>query len=155
MPLKTVWVSADGDGSPSPAIVSRRDVLVRVERAVRHHTGAVVVGDAGIGKSHVARAIAARLRTRGARVEHLLATEAASTVPFGALAGLLEPASEASGDLLDVLRTAGTRLARLARGALFAMVVDDAHRLDPASAALLLQLVTRHGTAFWRRFAPA
>ena len=112
---------------------------------MRQHAGAVIVGEAGIGKSHVARAVAARLRTRGARVEHVLATEAASTVPFGALAGLLEPASEASGDLLDVLRTAGARLARLARGAPLAVVVDDAHRLDPASAALLLQLVTRHG----------
>ena len=112
---------------------------------MRQHAGAVIIGEAGIGKSHVARAVAARLRTRGARVEHVLATEAASTVPFGALAGLLEPASEASGDLLDVLRTAGARLARLARGAPLAVVVDDAHRLDPASAALLLQLVTRHG----------
>ncbi len=25
------------------------------------------------------------------------------------------------------------------------LIVDDAHRLDPASAALVLQLVTRHG----------
>jgi DNA-binding CsgD family transcriptional regulator len=120
-------------------------VFARIEQAVRHRGGAVIVGDAGIGKSHLARAVAARLRTRGARIELVLATEAASTVPFGALAGLLGPASGASGDLLDVLRTAGERLARLAQGAALAVFVDDAHRLDPASAALLLQLVTRHG----------
>jgi DNA-binding CsgD family transcriptional regulator len=145
MAPRVASVSTDSDLSPALDAASRRDVLHYVERAVRQHAGAVIVGEAGIGKSHVARAVAARLRTRGARVEHVLATEAASTVPFGALAGLLEPASEASGDLLDVLRTAGARLARLARGAPLAVVVDDAHRLDPASAALLLQLVTRHG----------
>ena len=101
--------------------------------------GAVIVGDAGIGELDAARCC--RLRARGISVEFVLATEAASTVPFGALAGLLDRAPEASGDLLDVLRTAGDRLA--SRGPL-ALIVDDAHRLDPASAALLLQLVTRH-----------
>jgi DNA-binding CsgD family transcriptional regulator len=103
--------------------------------------GAVIVGEAGIGKSHAARAVARRLRTRGIAVEFVLATEAASTVPFGALAGLLDCAPEGAGDLLNVLRTTGHRLA--SRGPL-ALIVDDAHRLDPASAALLLQLVTRH-----------
>ena len=115
--------------------------MAALERAMHRDAGAVIVGDAGIGKSHVARAVGARLRARGISVEVVLATEAASTVPFGALAGLLDRAPEASGDLLDVLRTAGDRLA--SRGPL-ALIVDDAHRLDPASAALLLQLVTRH-----------
>jgi DNA-binding CsgD family transcriptional regulator len=144
MGLAASSVPAGGGRSPEPDVVSRRDVLARVEQAVRHRGGAVIVGDAGIGKSHIARAVAARLRTRGARIEIVLATEAASTVPFGALAGLLGPASGSTADLLDVLRTAGARLARLARGAALAVFVDDAHRLDPASAALLLQLVTRH-----------
>ena len=115
--------------------------MAALERAMHRDAGAVIVGDAGIGKSHAARAVGARLRARGIAVEFVLATEAASTVPFGALAGLLDRAPEASGDLLDVLRTAGDRLA--SRGPL-ALIVDDAHRLDPASAALLLQLVTRH-----------
>jgi len=145
MPLgaaTTGW--ADGDLAPGQDTVSRRDVLARLEQAVRQRAGAVIVGDAGIGKSHAARVVAARLRTLGVWVELVLATEAASSVPFGALAGLLEPASEASGDLLDVLRTAGERLVRRARGGALVLIVDDAHRLDPASAALLLQLVTRH-----------
>ncbi len=118
---------------------------MRLEQAILRGAGAVIAGDAGIGKSHAARALAARLRTRGATVEFVLATEAASTVPFGAFAELLEPASGAPGDLLDVLRNAGARLARRARGNALVVIVDDAHRLDPASAALLLQLVTRHG----------
>jgi MoxR-like ATPase len=89
MPVRVAVVPAEGDRAPAPDAGSRRDVLIRVEQAVRHHAGAVIVGEAGIGKSHVARAVAARPRTRGLRVEHILATEAASTVPFGALAGLL------------------------------------------------------------------
>jgi len=129
---------------PAQRLVSRRDVLARLEQAVRRGDGAVIAGEAGIGKSHAARALARRLGARGATVELVLATEAASTVPFGALAGLLTPASDTAGDLLDVLRTTGDRLERRARGGMLVLIVDDAHRLDPASAALLLQLVTRH-----------
>ena len=123
----------------------RRDLLIALERAISRGLGGVIVGEAGIGKSHAARVLAKRLRARGATVEFLLATEAASTVPFGAFAGVLEPASKAAGDLLDVLRNAGSRVAGRARGGVLVVIVDDAHLLDPASAALLLQLVTRHG----------
>jgi len=120
------------------------DVVLRVERAVGHG-GAVLVGEAGIGKSFAARAVAGRLRARGVSVEFALATSAASTVPFGALAGLLGPSSGVTGDLLEVLRSTGDRLARRARGGKLVVIVDDAHWLDPASAALLLALVMRHG----------
>ena len=137
--------SRDRVAAPERAGV-RGDILVRLEQAIRRGGGAVIAGDAGIGKSHAARALARRLRTRGATVELVLATEAASTVPFGALAGLLGPAAgDAGGDLLDILRSAGAQLTRRAGAGGLVVIVDDAHRLDPASAALLLQLVTRHG----------
>jgi DNA-binding CsgD family transcriptional regulator len=119
--------------------------MTRVEQAVLRGGGAVIAGEAGIGKSHTARAAAARLRTRGAEVEFILATEAASSVPFGALAALLEPSIDTPADLLEVLRSTGGRLAHRAAGGLLVLCVDDAHRLDRASAALLLQLATRHG----------
>jgi type II secretory pathway predicted ATPase ExeA len=130
----------------APERIAPDGALARLEQAVRRGSGAVIVGDAGIGKSHAARTLANKLRTRGATIEYVLATEAASTVPFGALAGLLEPTDRASpGDLLEVLRGTGKRLVARAAGGLPVVIVDDAHRLDPASAALLLQLVTRHG----------
>ena len=66
-------------------------------------------------------------------------------MPFGALAGLLEPFSGGAGDLLEVLRSTGDRLVRRARGGKPVVIIDDAHWLDPASAALLLALVMRHG----------
>jgi type II secretory pathway predicted ATPase ExeA len=135
----------DRAGPSKQRLVSRRDVIAHLEQAIRRGDGAVIIGEAGIGKSHAARALARRLGARGAVVELVLATEAASTIPFGALAGLLTPASDTAGDLLDVLRTTGDRLERRARGGMLVLIVDDAHRLDPASAALLLQLVTRHG----------
>jgi DNA-binding CsgD family transcriptional regulator len=119
------------------------EVLARAERAVRRGPGAVLVGDAGAGKSHSARRLATRLRARGMIVEFVLATEAARAVPFGAFAGLLDPVAVASGDLLEIMRGTGARLARRAGREGLVVIVDDAHRLDPASAALLLALVTR------------
>jgi hypothetical protein len=91
--------------------------------------------------------VAARLRTRGAVVEYVLATEAASSVPFGALAGLLEPTSGLPGDLLDVLRNAGARLARRAGSGGLALIVDDAHRpiRPPPRCCCSSSRVTRHG----------
>ena len=90
----------------------------------------MILGDAGIGKSHATQALARRLRTRGATVELVLATEAASTVPFGALAELLGPVAGVPGDVLEVLRSAGSRLAHRAHGGVLVVIVDDAHRLD-------------------------
>lgn len=132
---------AEGTGAER---VGSGEALARVELAVRRR-GAVLVGDAGIGKSFAARAVATRLHARGVTVEFVLATKAASTVPFGALAGLLEPFSGGAGDLLEVLRSTGDRLVRRARGGKPVVIIDDAHWLDPASAALLLALVMRHG----------
>jgi DNA-binding NarL/FixJ family response regulator len=105
----------------------------------------MLVGEAGIGKSHLARAVGARLRTRGVVVEPILATEAASTVPFGSVAPLLDSVVAPESDLLAILRGAVEALARRARQARLVLLVDDAHCLDPASAALLLALCTRHG----------
>lgn len=140
----TLPVSPRGVAGAGAERVGSGEALARVELAVRRR-GAVLVGDAGIGKSFAARAVATRLHARGMTVEFVLATKAASTVPFGALAGLLEPFSGGAGDLLEVLRSTGDRLVRRARGGKPVVIIDDAHWLDPASAALLLALVMRHG----------
>ena len=120
-----------------------KQALADLERAVRQGPGAVLTGDAGSGKSHAVRALAARLRSRGMTVELVLATEAARSVPLGAMVGLLDPAAVAAGDLLEILRSTGARLKRAGGRAGVLVIIDDAHRLDPASAALVLGLVTR------------
>jgi DNA-binding CsgD family transcriptional regulator len=143
---------------PSRSRSARRELLPLLETAVLSGRGAVLAGAPGIGKSHLARAVGERLRTRGVVVESVLATEAASSVPFAALVPVLGPAVRADGDVLAILRGAVDALSGRARRARLVLVVDDAHCLDPASAALLLVLCTRHGVrllATIRAGAPA
>ena len=88
--------------------------------------GVVIAGAAGAGKTRLAAEAAGRA---GRTVEWVRATRSAAAVPFGAFAPLLAAA--------DGLAGARRRLA--GRGLL--LCVDDAQRLDLASAALLHQLV--------------
>ncbi|MEU8401617.1 LuxR C-terminal-related transcriptional regulator [Nonomuraea sp. NPDC048892] len=85
--------------------------------------GAVVLGPAGAGKT---RLVAEAVRD-GRNVAWVRATTAAAELPLGAFAHLL-PASPPSANLL-----------RWASESITAdvLVVDDAHALDPASAALV------------------
>ncbi|MEO3806219.1 LuxR C-terminal-related transcriptional regulator [Nonomuraea sp. B1E8] len=94
--------------------------------------GIVVAGPPGAGKS---RLVAQAVRDVNA-VAWARATAAAAEVPLGAFAALL-PATPPAGNLLG-WAAAALRAPVLA--------VDDAHLLDPASAALVHHLVTRGGT---------
>ncbi|MBO0864686.1 MAG: ATP-binding protein, partial [Mycobacterium sp.] len=51
--------------------------------------GVVLVGDAGVGKSTLARALAAAVASRGFTVRFVLGTETASAVPLGAFYWLM------------------------------------------------------------------
>lgn len=104
-------------------------------------SGVVLVGPAGVGKTRLATeslAIAVRIGFATARV---LATRAAASVPFGALAQLLT--SPLGDDVLGpgALRAAGDAVAAHAGGEPFMLLVDDAHLLDSASATVVHQLV--------------
>lgn len=109
-------------------------------------SGVVATGAAGVGKSHLVREAVARMRARGAATEWVAATRAAATIPFGAVAHLLAPDDRPATDLLALFRGAGAHLAEWAGGARLVIGVDDAHLLDPGSAALVSQLVIS-GTA--------
>jgi DNA-binding CsgD family transcriptional regulator len=82
----------------------------------------------------------------GAMVSWVQGTRSAAAVPLAACAELLPPDARADDPLLQLQRTART-LREHAGGRPIAIGVDDAQRLDPASAALVLQL-TITGTAF-------
>jgi hypothetical protein len=73
-------------------------------------------------------------------------TRSAAAVPLAACAELLPPDARADDQLLQLQRTART-LREHAEGRPIVIGVDDAQRLDPASAALILQLALT-GTAF-------
>jgi DNA-binding CsgD family transcriptional regulator len=106
--------------------------------------GAVLVGEAGVGKSRLLGELVERLEAGGQRTVRIAATQSLASVPFGAFAGVMANGSE-TGAPFDALQRALRALA--ADGALteLALAVDDAHQLDDASAGLVL-LAAQSGT---------
>jgi DNA-binding CsgD family transcriptional regulator len=126
--------------------VGRDDELRRIVEWASRGESVIVVGAAGVGKSRlVAEALASRSGAAGAAVAGaavaVRATAAAQGTPFGAFAHLLPAEPPRAGNPLGwavraVVSRAGPRTV---------LPVDDAHLLDPASAALLHQLVFARG----------
>src|SRR5690606_811948 len=107
--------------------------LEQLLAGVRMRAGAVLIGPAGVGKTTLARSAADRLGAEFPRVDWLFATASRQTVPFAAFEPLWDVPE--TGTSTTVLRAA---LESLGDGRL--LVVDDAHLLDPMSAALICQL---------------
>jgi DNA-binding NarL/FixJ family response regulator len=101
----------------------------------------VVAGAAGVGKSRLVAEFLDGLGEHDLRVARVRATRSTATIPFGPFAAW---APERSDDRLQVLRGIGTALT--VGEAPVVVAVDDAHLLDPGSAALLQHLV-EHTTA--------
>jgi len=109
--------------------------------------GVLVVGAAGVGKTRLVRQAATRLHAAGSRVQRVIATRSAATIPFGAVSHLL-PSDPADGDsrvttfrrIADRMNAAGGRRRTV-------LVVDDGHLLDDPSAALVHHLAA-HRAAF-------
>lgn len=120
--------------------VARDEELALVESDDR---GAVLIGDAGLGKSRLLEEVAARAELDGHRVVRVAGTQSLRSVPFGAFAGVLA-SDPGPGAPFDALQR-GLR-ALEGEGGLdgVTMAVDDAHLLDDASAGLVL-LATQSG----------
>ncbi|MEV5750207.1 LuxR C-terminal-related transcriptional regulator [Actinoallomurus sp. NPDC052308] len=99
--------------------------------------GVVVAGPAGAGKSRLAAQAVAELTGRA--VVAVRGTAAAADLPFGAIAHLLPERFPPEGGA-NPLRWAAEALRTPVGGAPL-LAVDDAHLLDPASAALVHQMV--------------
>lgn len=100
--------------------------------------GIVLVGQAGVGKTVLAKAAADRFARRHPKsISHWIsATASASRVPFGAFSHLVEMTG--AGEPVALLNQARTSLCRGTGGVL--ILVDDAHLLDNLSATLVHQL---------------
>ncbi len=119
-------------------LTGRDEELDLLRRSVPH--GVVVVGGAaGVGKTRLVRDWC-RATTDGALV--VTATAATATIPFGAFARWVPDHLLPGGDRLSMLRGLADRVAASSS----TVVVDDAHLLDDASAALLLHLADHHPT---------
>ena len=99
----------------------------------------VLAGDAGIGKSRAAAEVAATASANGWTVRRITASQAAATIPFGALAPLLPEVVDSS-DQLALLRSAQAAIVADDSSEPTLLWVDDAHQVDAGSAALLHQL---------------
>ena len=102
--------------------------------------GLVLSGEAGVGKTRVAQEALTRAEVAGCATAWATATEAAASIPFGALAHLLPVPAGPAGGPPTLLRAAATGLVKKAAGRRLALGIDDAHLLDPASATLVQQL---------------
>lgn len=122
------------EGTP---LVGRADELA-IAAAALAERGCVIVGAAGVGKSRLA-AEAAGLAAPGRGVERVIATESARALPFGAFSHLLptDPGAAANPipTMIDALRERSPAAPAI-------VLIDDAHHLDNASAALVLALAS-------------
>lgn len=127
---------------PKP-LVARDEELERALRSLRFSGGVMITGQAGVGKTALAAAVAEKLSTPP--VGWVVATAASRTIPLGALGSLL-PADLASIHPALIVQHVDTRLRELGRAdhrrtAAPVLVLDDAQLLDAQSAAVLLSLV--------------
>jgi DNA-binding CsgD family transcriptional regulator len=119
-------------GAPAPR-VGRRQEFAAVREALTTSdevAGAVLIGDAGVGKTTLARMAVNSLE--GIKVQWVAATESARAVPLGAFADLIVPS--ALRDPVTFLSAARNSL--VSQGPIV-LGVDDAHLLDQLSATLL------------------
>jgi energy-coupling factor transporter ATP-binding protein EcfA2 len=103
--------------------------------------GVLLVGESGVGKSTLARALAEIVESRGLAMRFVLGTESGSAVPLGAFYWLLtlDTASEPAVMLGAAYKT-------LEQEKNLVIVIDDAHLLDPLSATLVYHLAAGGNT---------
>src|ERR1700759_3461580 len=149
-----VWTSISGDPGPSSTLQSAWPLVGRDReldaiasaRSSPGCRGVVLIADAGVGKSRLAREAQDAAEREGAFVAWVQATRSASGVPLAAVADLV-PDEVRSDDVVALMRRCGEELRTRAGGREVVIGVDDAQLLDPISAALVLHLATS-GAAF-------
>jgi hypothetical protein len=105
--------------------------------------GAVLFGEAGVGKTRLVAEAVTALEAGGTAVEWVRATEAAREIPLGSFAHVLDRGDDAH-HTDDLLHLALSRLQARAGGERpFVLAIDDAHLLDPVSIALVHLAVTQ------------
>jgi DNA-binding NarL/FixJ family response regulator len=118
-------------------LVGRDEEVRLLRRSLGAGSGVVILGSAGVGKTRLAGALQREL---GGGL-WVAGTRSAASVPFGAFAHVPGALEEPGHDRLAVMVLARRAVLKAMGEGSSVLVVDDAQRLDDASAALLHQLV--------------
>lgn len=131
------------------SFVGRKGELARAEWILASGAGVLIFGEAGIGKTALARRLAERAAADGVAVIHVTGRAVSSGAPFEAFVDMLsEPAhpaapsgGQAPADTGQVTAAAiAARVTASAAGRRLMLVVDDIDLLDDGSARVLLHL---------------
>ena len=118
-----------------------RELTTIVGRLRGGSAAIVLAGPAGVGKSRLAARALMELGRAGWTIDSVRGTPSARDIPYGSLASLLPAVMPA--EVVNPLRWAVDQLAS-GRRRRWAVLVDDAHQLDTASAAVVNHLVEQH-----------
>ena len=129
-------------GEPVSGRDSELCVIRRALGGAGNHSGVVIAGAAGVGKTWLAREVLRRAEASGERTKWIVGTESARALPLGAFIGALGEAM--SDPLTNVRRVIHTFVAQQRRGRVV-VGVDDAHLLDGLSALVVQQLAQSGG----------
>jgi DNA-binding NarL/FixJ family response regulator len=126
-------------------LVGRDEELALFRRLlVDEGRGVVVVAPAGTGKTRLVQETVRRA-SDAAATEFVVATRSAQSLPLAAVAALLPAQTPAASEPLDLFRAVRRTLGERAGGRPTVVAIDDAHLLDPLSAALLQHLAVSDG----------
>ncbi len=129
-------------GEPLAGRDGELGIIRRALSGAGKHSGVVIAGAAGVGKTRLAREVLRRAEESGERTKWIVGTESACALPLGAFIGSLGEAM--SNPLANVRRVIDSFVAKQ-REARVVLGVDDAHLLDGLSALVVHQLAQSGG----------
>ena len=144
LPNDPTGAEADGLAWPLVGRGTQQSMLVR---AVTHGRGALIVGEAGIGKTRLATAVLDLLASKGWHIVRIHASDCIREIPLGALSPLLPAvrAPEPSSTTLSAALSGLSALVADAGAGRLVVFVDDIDALDGMSAVVTSHLATVRG----------
>ena len=131
-------------------VVGRDSDLGSLRAALHSASGALVVGPAGVGKTHLVRSFLDEIAGRGGRIETFVASQTTQQVPLGALSPVLAQASLVNSSKFEQLTQAICSLLGYNEESLApALMFDDVDLLDAASADVVHQLASSRQASVW------